>query len=87
MASNQFENFEKDILARRAAERLLEIIGEAINQMLKTDPNLKITNSREIIGLRNKIVHAYDSINASILWGIIVKDIPVLKEEIKALKS
>jgi uncharacterized protein with HEPN domain len=86
-ASNQFVRFEEDVIARRAAERLLEIIGEAINQMLKIDSTIHISHSREIIGLRNKIVHAYDSINAALLWGIMLNDLPVLKSEIQKLKE
>jgi len=37
--------------------------------------------------MRNLISHAYDSIEAEIVWGIIQKDIPILKNEVAALKA
>ena len=78
---NRFDRFVINPLAIRASERLLEIIGEAVNQMRKIDPKVKI------VGLRNKIVHAYDSIDPALLWGIIIEDIPILKSEIQQLKG
>ena len=86
-SENQFEKFQSNFLAVRAAERLLEIIGEAVNQIGKIDESIKIKNSNEIIGLRNKIVHAYDSIDPALLWGIIVLDIKPLKEDIERLRK
>jgi len=86
-SENQFEKFQSNFIAVRAAERLLEIIGEAVNQIGKIDESIKIKNSNEIIGLRNKIVHAYDSIDPALLWGIIVHDIKPLKEDIERLRN
>ena len=74
--------FEKDFLAIRSLERLLEIIGEATKNLLEVDVNIKITNSQRIISLRNRLAHAYDNIQSDILWSIAIKDIPKLKEEI-----
>jgi uncharacterized protein with HEPN domain len=65
----------------------LEIIGEAVKNKLLIDPSLKISSTRDIIGLRNILAHAYDSIEPSTLWKIIIKDIPVLKEEILKIKG
>lgn len=84
---NRFDRFVINPLAIRASERLLEIIGEAVNQMRKIDPKVKLSNTVEIVGLRNKIVHAYDSIDPALLWGIIIEDIPILKSEIQQLKG
>ena len=78
--------FEKTPLAIRSLERLLEIIGEAVKKLLETDPNLTIGNSQRIISLRNRLAHAYDSIELPVLWAIAIKNIPKLKEEITLLK-
>jgi uncharacterized protein with HEPN domain len=86
-SENQFEQFQSNFIAVRAAERLLEIVGEAVNQIKKIDDSITIKNSNEIIGLRNKIVHAYDSIDPALLWGIIVHDIQPLKEDIERLRE
>ncbi|MEL6537478.1 MAG: DUF86 domain-containing protein [Bacteroidota bacterium] len=80
-----FRMFDGDFLAHRTAERHLEIIGEAINQIRKIEPNISISSVDQIVNLRNLIIHAYDSVDSAILWGIIQNDIPVLKKEIKRL--
>ncbi|MDY0362587.1 MAG: hypothetical protein RBR08_14140 [Desulforegulaceae bacterium] len=40
-----FFEYEKNKLLKRAVERELEIIGEAVNRILKIDPDIKINNS------------------------------------------
>ncbi len=85
--SNNFHNFSTDIIIQRAVERDLEIIGEAIRKIVEMEPNVEITSSKNIIGLRNIISHAYDSVEPEMLWGIIQNNIPVLADEIKKLKN
>jgi len=70
---------------RRAVERELEIIGEAINKLLKLNPTIQISYAKLIVNLRNKIIHAYDSVDNEIVWRIIMKDIPVLQQELLIL--
>jgi len=79
--------FQKDFVIKRACERDLEIIGEAINKLIQLEPNIGISSTKNIIGLRNLIIHAYDSVEDEIIWGIIQKDIPILKTEIEQLKK
>ncbi len=86
-AQNDFNNFSEDIILQRAVERDLEIIGEAIRKIIEINPNIQITASKNIIGLRNIISHAYDSVEPEMLWGIIQKNIPVLADEIRNLKG
>ncbi len=80
-----FNIFTQNKTKRRAVERELEIIGEAINRLLKIQPDINISYSRIIVDLRNKVIHAYDSVDYNIIWRIICKDIPVLKTEIENL--
>ncbi|MEQ9425797.1 MAG: DUF86 domain-containing protein [Cyclobacteriaceae bacterium] len=47
---------------------------------------MKITSYKRIIGLRNLISHAYDSVEDELIWGIIQKDIPKLKDEIAKMR-
>ena len=84
---NNFNLFEKDFIIKRASERDLEIIGEAINKLIKLEPTIHISGTKNIIGLRNLIIHSYDSVEDEIIWGIIQKDIPILKAEIEQLKK
>jgi uncharacterized protein with HEPN domain len=84
---NNFLNYQADFLVKRATERDLEIIGEAIRKLLELNPNISLSNSSKIIGLRNLISHAYDTVEDELIWGIIQKNIPELKEEIISLKN
>jgi len=81
----RFEDYSKDIILKRAIERDLEIIGEAINRILTIDPEFPIKNSRRIVGLRNQIIHGYDSISDENIWAIIMNHLPALKLEIEEL--
>ncbi|WP_296619720.1 HepT-like ribonuclease domain-containing protein [Marivirga sp.] len=74
-------------MLQRAVERDLEIIGEAIRKLIEIQPDIKISSVKNIIGLRNIISHAYDSIEPEMIWAIIQKDIPLLSDEINTIKS
>ena len=78
-----FSNYSKNALLKRGIERNLEIIGEAVSRVLKENSEIQITNARRIIGLRNQIIHAYDSISDENIWSIIINHIPSLKIEIE----
>jgi uncharacterized protein with HEPN domain len=80
-----YDEFKKDLKGKRAIERNLEIIGEAVNRILKSDPNFPISNARKIVDTRNRISHGYDTVSDDIVWAIIVRDLDKLKLEIKYL--
>lgn len=80
-----FEHYESKKLVRRAVERELEIIGEAINRILKIEPDFPIPEARRIVDLRNLVIHAYESVDNVIIWGVIQKDLPILKTQISKL--
>ena len=80
-----FFAFENDTKTKRAVERNIEIIGEAVYRILKISPDIKISSSRKIVDTRNRIIHGYDKVSTDIIWAIIVRDIPKLKEEITLL--
>lgn len=79
------EVFRANVLVKRAAERNLEIIGEAVNRILKEDPDFPITDAYRIIGLRNQIIHGYDSISDENVFSVIVNHLPLLKTEVEQL--
>lgn len=80
-----FDDFFSNLCLRRAVERNIEIIGEAMNRILKAKPDIQITNSRKIVDARNYIIHGYDSLSADILWSIVVNHLPELKQEVEKL--
>jgi uncharacterized protein with HEPN domain len=81
-----FNIYENDLKTQSAVERQLAIIGEALNQLTKNEPNLEIENAKQIIGFRNRLVHAYNSIDDSIVWAILNRHLKNLKIEIQALE-
>jgi len=83
--TRDFENYKGNSLLKRAIERNLEIIGEAMNRILKEDPDFYLENAKRIIGLRNQIIHGYDTVSDESIWGIITNHLPKLKTEINSL--
>ena len=77
--------FQNDLKTRKAVERNIEIIGEAMDRILKTDPDFKITDSRKIVDTRNRIIHGYDSVSSDVIWLIVNRYLPILEIEVKAL--
>lgn len=83
-----FYEFQKDLKTKKAVERNIEIIGEAVGRITKNkDTDLDIQNAKQIIGTRNRIAHEYDNISDEIIWTIIVRELPKLKEEILKLRE
>ena len=83
--SNDFSAYQKDIKTKRAVERNIEIIGEAMNRILNKDFSIELSNSRKIVGTRNRIIHGYDSVSDDIIWSITINHLPKLKQEVKQL--
>ena len=79
-----FDDFYSDLLLRRAIERNIEIIGEAMNRILRIDESIAITNARKIVDARNYIIHGYDSLSPDILWSMVINHLPRLKKEVIA---
>lgn len=82
---NSFDGYQLDSKTRSAVERQLIIIGEAANKLRQTYPTLEISNVKEIVLFRNRVVHAYDSIDDTIVWAIIKKHLPLLQLEVNKL--
>jgi len=80
-----FAIYQSDLRTKRAVERNIEIIGEALSRILKWDETILISNSRKIVDTRNRIIHGYDTVSDDIIWGIVIKHLPILHSEIQSL--
>ena len=80
-----FNDFLSDLKTRKAVERNIEIIGEALNRILKQEPEIAISDSRKIVDTRNRIIHGYDSVTADVLWLIVNRYLPILQAEVELL--
>jgi uncharacterized protein with HEPN domain len=81
----KFDEYVADLRTKRAVERNIEIIGEAVNRILKRDKQFKLDNARQIIGTRNRIAHGYDKISDDLMWSIVINNLPKLKQEVDNL--
>jgi uncharacterized protein with HEPN domain len=74
--------YQENKLLKRAIEREIEIIGEAVKRILTIDPDIRIQNARRIVDTRNWVIHNYDKVDDVILWSIVINHLPKLKSEI-----
>ena len=68
--NRSLKDYQGDEMLRSAVERQLEIVGEALNQLLRVDPDLStsISQARRVVGLRNRLIHGYTDIANDIVW-------------------
>ncbi len=83
--NTDFLNYKADLKTKKAIERNIEIIGEAVNRILKVNPDFQIKNAKNIIGTRNRIIHSYDNISDEVIWTIVQRELPDLKMQIEKL--
>ncbi|MCH7396666.1 DUF86 domain-containing protein [Belliella sp. DSM 107340] len=77
-------DYSQNLILKKAIERNLEIIGEAVNRIVRRDNAFLDTlpESRSIIGLRNIIIHAYDGISDEMIWSVVIQHLPVLLKQV-----
>lgn len=80
-----FNIYLEDKMLRRAVEREFEIIGEAMSRIEKIDSTINISSKKQIINMRNRVIHGYDKIDNEIIWGTVVRYLPKLKQEVEGL--
>ncbi len=80
------EDLDNEWINTLALVRLLEVIGEAANRVpnekQKRHPEIPWS---EIVGLRNRLIHGYDSIDLDILWQIVSQDLPPSIQSLEAI--
>lgn len=87
VAAKTLVDYDLDALPRSAVERQFLTIGEALNRLAKTEPEIVrgITDARQIIAFRNILVHGYNVIRHEVVWGVLENDLPTLTREITDL--
>ena len=81
--NRDFTSYKSDLKTKKAVERNLEIIGEAVGRILKLNPDFGLQNAKSIIGTRNRIIHSYDNISDEIIWAIVSRELQPLREEVR----
>ena len=87
VAGKTFEDYTRDLLLRSAVERQFEIIGEALNQLCKIEPQWadRIPDVPQIIAFRNVLIHGYASVNDLTVWRTIDESLPAFYETVTSL--
>lgn len=67
--------------------QLIGNIGEALNGAARSEPNIvsTIPSLRQVIDMRNRLIHGYDSVDDSIVWKAATERVPVLRQRIDDL--
>ena len=75
------EEYLSDLMLSSAVERQIEILGEALNRLRKSDPQTvnQIPDIHRIIGMRNVIAHEYGSVDSQLVWAAATTRIVVLE--------
>jgi uncharacterized protein with HEPN domain len=81
------DEYDRDLLRRRAVERGFEIVGEALNRLRRIDPATasRIPKLANAVGLRNVLIHGYTEIIDRRVFDTAVKDLPELLEVLTTL--
>ena len=79
--------YSRSRLLRRAVEREFEIIGEALKRLAEVDPvtAASVSQLRRIIDFRNRIIHGYDTVDDTVVWGVAEQSLPTLIREVTVL--
>jgi uncharacterized protein with HEPN domain len=74
-------------MRRSAVERQFEIVGEALNQLMKIDPSTgsQIADHRKIIAFRNILIHGYAAVSDELVWAIVETRLPDLLNTVELL--
>ena len=86
-ASRTRDDYLADSFLRSAVERQFEIVGEALNRAAQLDETMErqIPELRRIVGMRNRIIHGYDSVDDELLWSVVETNVPALAGNLRAI--
>jgi len=86
-AALSFDDYCRDRTLRNSVQWSLAILGEALTQLAKMDLATaeRIVGYRDVIGLRNRLIHGYGSIDDEIVWDIVITHLSKLRVQLEQL--
>jgi uncharacterized protein with HEPN domain len=87
LSGSSLSFYREEYGLRLQIERLLEIIGEALNQASLTDDEIanQVPRFRAIVGMRNRIIHGYSEIDDQLIWLTATYRVPELRAQLTTL--
>jgi uncharacterized protein with HEPN domain len=86
VAGRNRTDLETDLMLRFALVRAAEVFGEAASKVsLETRASAPSMPWREIVGMRNRLIHAYFDIDQDVLWKATPQEIPALLTALRAI--
>jgi len=86
IAGKERADLQQERMLELALVRLVEIIGEAA---ARVDPDVQGGHPsipwRQVVGMRNRLVHGYNSVDLDVLWDTIEDDLPPLIAELERI--
>jgi uncharacterized protein with HEPN domain len=80
------ENFKRDLKTQDAIVRNLQVLGEAVkNVSADTRTAHPEVPWKDIAGMRDRVVHDYFGVSLTIVWDVITKHLPPLRDRIQSL--
>lgn len=86
-SGKDFPFYAADAMLRSAVERQFEIIGGALGRAVRIEPELevKIHEIHRIVGMRNRLIHGYDSVDDELMWDLVQTKLPALTKLLDAV--
>jgi uncharacterized protein with HEPN domain len=87
VTGRKLDDYASDPFLRSAVERQFEVIGEALNRLVRSDPAVaeRISYISRIISFRNALIHGYDLVDHEVVWDVVETQLPLLREQVQAL--
>jgi uncharacterized protein with HEPN domain len=82
-----WSDYESNAMLRAAVERQFEIIGEALAQLAKRDPDMaaRISEYQRVIAFRNVLIHGYAEVDDRLVWDLSQTRLPKLRQQVDEL--
>jgi uncharacterized protein with HEPN domain len=87
LGTSSLEEYLAVTFLRSAVERQLQIVGEALAQLSRRDPDTakSIPEVPRVVAFRNILVHGYADIDNELVWGILKTSLPALRDRLRPL--
>jgi uncharacterized protein with HEPN domain len=81
VTDQSFADYQGDDLVRSAVERQFEVIGEALNQLSRADPDIaaEIEDLPRLVAFRNILIHGYAIVDDALVWDAATRKLPGLR--------